>query len=352
MKHKILLFSMIIMLVTSLVIVGCPAPVPEVPEVPVVPVVPVVPTPEPIKFNMLIGAGIKTCSQMFVQATFMDQINERANGQLIITVLGGEEVMSREEQMTALSKGSLDLASATTSWYIGAMPEAAVFTLSRCAGLEERETGFYDYMVQRHKEALNAYYLGRQTIFGSSRGGYYTFLSVPIRTPYELAGMKIRVTTSDAAFAAALGASGVVLTHPDTFSALQTNLVNGLMTPFTSYASHGYAEVAPYMIDHGFYENNVVMLMSLDSWNRLPQNLQDLVSEVELELEAASAEASKACELLDLQAQKDKWGLTQIYFTPADAKWYLDQAYEAEWEEVGKNIDPATVAKLKEMLKS
>ena len=85
------------------------------------------------------------------------------------------------------------------------------------------------------------------------------------------------------------------------------------------------------MIDHSFYTSTNTTIINLDKWNSLPKNLQELLTRIIVETEPKMVEWLKEDEVVERQKMKDK-GVEFIKFSPADAKWYVDSAFEALWE--------------------
>ena len=280
-------------------------------------------------------------------------VNERANGELIINFLGGPEVIPAFDQSEAVRSGVVDIIYAITGYYESAVPEAATQALSRLSSpAEEREVGFYDLMVDFHKEKLNVYYLGRAN-FGAAGGGYfYTYLTKPSETPADLVGRQVRVSRTSAPVAAALGMTGVALPGSEVYTALEQGVIEGLITVTSSFYGRANHEIARYQIDHGYYQINDAILVNLDTWNSLPEHLQGIMSEAIIETEAGASAYTQVTEAEMFQDMIDNWGFTLIHYTPADAEWYVDTAYDAYWDVLAESIDATTLAQLREMLKS
>jgi TRAP-type C4-dicarboxylate transport system substrate-binding protein len=80
-------------------------------------------------------------------------------------------------------------------------------------------------------------------------GHYVLFSKTPISTPADLAGMKVRIAPSitDAAFAKALGTSGIPMGTSDSIPALQTGTVDAAWFPTLFGLGIGTHKVAPHV---------------------------------------------------------------------------------------------------------
>ena len=87
--------------------------------------------------------------------------------------------------------------------------------------------------------------------------------------------------------------------------------------------------------------------MNLDSWNQLPPHLQDLVMDVVIELEPEQRDRDAAKDEEYFQKFLDA-GVQPIEFSPADAKWFLDTAYNSMWNRI-LEVHSVEGSRLKEM---
>ena len=78
-------------------------------------------------------------SKDFIELT--KRINKQTEGELVIKVLGGPDVMPPPEQAEALRRGVIDCLMCPTEYYKHLLPEATVFHLGMLTAAEERESG-------------------------------------------------------------------------------------------------------------------------------------------------------------------------------------------------------------------
>ncbi len=250
-------------------------------------------------------------------------------------------------QGEAIQKGVVDLGFAYTAAWSKLVPVAGVLSMSRMSPAEERANGFYDFMRTEHAKA-GLFWLGRAG-FDSSIPNFEMHLVKRVDRPQELAGRLISHTSPlYLNFFDKLGVVPVKIPYAEAYVAMQTGVAEGIAGPITTQAAYRFFEVAKYMIDHSFYSGTNCFIMNLDLWNSLPKHQQDVIEQAALAVDkegviAYQAERQKARQIL-----KDG-GVEFIKFTPEDAKWYLDTAYAAGWEQQMK-VNPVDAAKAKELL--
>jgi len=173
------------------------------------------------------------------------------------------------------------------------------------------------------------YYLGR-----ANAGWFHLFTNVPIETPYDMAGLKMRVSGTYEAFAKALGASVVTVPYGEVYTALERGTVDGFGWKVVGPADAGWPEVCKYIIEPKIYWDNTEFIVNLDKWNSLPKHLQDLLtnSAIANEKEFYDIIVNETCPNETQRIAGHGDGVDK--FSPADTEWYVNLAYSAAWEEV------------------
>ncbi|GAI49592.1 unnamed protein product, partial [marine sediment metagenome] len=133
---------------------------------------------------------------------FADQVNERAKGELTIDYLGGPEVVPTFDQPEAVRSGVIDINFSCGNYYTGIVPEGDASIIAPCEPWVDRETGFYDFMVEVFDEA-GIRYLGNHG--GGFSTPYYLYTNVRIETPWDLVGQKFRTVPMYIPLLTALG---------------------------------------------------------------------------------------------------------------------------------------------------
>jgi len=261
----------------------------------------------------------------------MDKVNERSNGDLVIEYLGGEEVVPVADQALSVKKGVVDMSMIFSSGYEGLLPGiTVVMGVSDLTPWEEREVGATEYLQKLHAE-VGLYYLGRGYTQTEPGEFYWTWSTKEIKTPADFKGMRIGgISPSYNDFFAELGAAVKVLPIPDVYTSLERGVIDGFWIAFTDVIDMGFADVLPYMVDHGYGADNNAFIINLDTWNSLPKNLQDLMTTCMKEVEIERAEQAKGL-WTDYYDKMAETGMEFIKFSPEDAKYYINLAADSIW---------------------
>jgi TRAP-type C4-dicarboxylate transport system substrate-binding protein len=274
---------------------------------------------------------------------WIKKVQEKANGELAIKYLGGPEVVPSFEQYEACIKGIVDIYIGPSDYAVPIMPESLAPVAVNLSPMELRKTGFYALLgdiFQKH----GLYFLGNV----KSPAGYQLHTNVMVKTPRDLSGLKMRMSPVYKPFAAALGIKYVSLPTGEVYTALERGLVDGFAWTVSSRVLEAnWAEVCKYYIDHRFGDSDLVMLVSLSTWKKIPKHLQDLMLETMIQLEKEWNPIWADQEEKTLEMYK-KAGMKPIRFSPADAAQYVKLYYDSTWEQIIKK-SPEYGPKLKKL---
>lgn len=288
----------------------------------------------------------KTASEYKAFTIFTDLVEQRVAkrypGELKIQYVGGPEAVKTMDQVQACQRGMVDMVFTTNAYYVSVLPEVDALKLSVFTPAEERAKGAWTYINQLH-EKIGLYYVARLGL-GIQ---FHLYLEKPIKTA-DLRGFNIRVSPMYLQVIKGLGGNPVGIPPTEVYSALERNVVDGYCWPSVGIRDWGWDKQTKYVVDPGFYQVPNPLLMNLNTWNKLPKKLQNLLTE------AASEAEKKVVALFDDLARQErpilvKEGIQVITLSPAESEKFLKVAYEEGWKDIlGKSRE--TGAKLKELL--
>lgn len=146
-----------------------------------------------------------------------------------------------------------------------------------------------------------------------------------IHTPADLAGMKIRVSESDLMLSMMqyLGGVGVGLPFNDTYSSIQTGVVDGAENNMTSYIEMSFWEVAPYWTYdmHSFMPD--MILASKQTMDKLSPEDQKIILDCAKEAETWHRDAWEESEAKNAKIAEEN-GCTLTVLTEEEMKAFQD----------------------------
>jgi TRAP-type C4-dicarboxylate transport system substrate-binding protein len=272
------------------------------------------------------------------------EANQKYPGQLVIDYKGAGEVIPPLQQVEALRSGMVDMILTAASYYTSIMPEMDVMSLTQLKPWEERSAGVNDYLEKLHNTKANAHYLARL----GTGDLFHIFLSKPIQKIDDFKGLKIRVSPTHIPFLKALGAEPVVTPPAEIYTAMERAVVVGYVQPLASIRTMGLLPVTKYLLRPGFYQPIVLVLVNLDFWKKMPDNLKNLLTENMKKAEYMAMENIDKKIKVELEEFK-KAGVNIIQLPPSDAQKFSKMADDALMDVVLKK-SPEEGKKLKELI--
>lgn len=284
-----------------------------------------------------------------VREYFVNRVNERAKGELFIKWRGGPETFTPGDIGPAVQKGVADIGMVFVGAYEPIVAGVGGAMLTQLTLDEERRPGgAYDYLLGMHKKA-GLYYLGRG--FHTGTGFFYCWLREKrVEKPEDFVGLSIGGTTAARPAVLAWGATYTPIALAESYSAMERGVVDAITAqPPSSWKEFSNYEVSKYVIDHGYYACTVAVFMNLKSYNRLPKHLQNLLTETYIEAEKDIMRRAAKIQDDAKRFMVDKGLIEPIKFSPANAKWYLEAAYNGAWDYQQKRF-PKVTPRLRELL--
>jgi TRAP-type C4-dicarboxylate transport system substrate-binding protein len=271
---------------------------------------------------------------------WVHEVNSKLNGKVRINYVGGPEVITRFQQTEAMRTGVIDIIFTPSGDYQDQVPASPAFVLSKLSPTEERQSGFYDFMVEEHAKKLNTQYLGRVQI-----SPFYLWTKKEPKTLADLKGLKMRSGLLYDRLMREFGMVPVTINAPEVYTALGSGIVDGFGWPVTGPLKRGWLDTTKYVIDLPFYPaSNVVALMNLDKWKALPKETQDALTKQTADFEPTMVKHFNDEQDNEWKAIGSK--VTKVKFSDAENKLYLDAAYNVEWKAL-QDRAPDVVAKLR-----
>ncbi len=294
-----------------------------------------------------ITAWPKTASDNIPYQIFSEiaeqMVAKKYPGELKIQYIGGPEAVKTSDQVQALQRGMVDICYTTNAYYVSLLPEVDAMKLSPFSPAEERAQGVTLYWNDLHEKRLKIYYLGR---LGHDQK-FYLYLTKPIKSA-DLKGLNIRVSPMYLQLIKGLGGNPIVIPPTEVYSALERNVVDGYCWVTVGIRDWGWQKVTKYIVDVPFYRGPNPLLVNLNTWNKLPKKLQDLLTEAAIE-----AEKKAVARFEELTKEERpllvKEGIQVIELPPAEKEKFLKVAYDEGWQDVIEKC-PKTGPELKKLL--
>jgi len=277
---------------------------------------------------------------------FKDVVEKETNGRLEIQIVGGAEVFPPTETAEAVKNGAVDGAYTSAAYYSGMIPEGHALSVTTMTNKEKVASGATDLLREIHAKH-NLYFLMTQ-----DETQYQPFafvLTKPIEKLEDMKGKRLRAAPGlYGEVIKAVGATPVTMPMSDLFSALEQGLVDGYCTVAISGGKEGYFKYAQNMVRPGWYRGASGIIINLDSWNKLPKDLQEQLNDITEKINDEWLEFEKAELDKNLQFLKEAGGQENV-LSSAEADKLTNLVNDIGWKYV-KEHSPEYGDKLEKVL--
>jgi len=273
--------------------------------------------------------------------TWIENVNAEGKDLLQLNFIGGPKAIPTFEVGKAVSTGVVDIAMSTGAFYTNVFPESDALKMTQMPVAEQRRNGAFDFIQKVWAEKGNMIYLARVVEYQP----FHLYLNKPIDKP-DLKGLKIRITPVYRDFFSALGATVMQTAPGEVYTALERGVVDGYGWPIGGIFDNNWQERTKFRVDPGFYDAEVSLIMNRDAWNKLGARQRDFLL-IQTRLLENRNDYWKIYAQQETERQA-KAGIKVIKLEGAQAKAYVDKAYETGWAGIIK-VSPQYGPKMREL---
>ena len=206
-------------------------------------------------------------------------LSKETGGRLGVKVFSGGQLGSETDTLEITSFGGLDLnrvnLAPLNSMEPATIPFALPFVFDSVAHMRRVvDSPLGDEVLG----SLQPHGLVGLCFFDSGARHFYN-IRRPIRTPADMAGLKLRVPASDlyVAMVNALGANAVPIPYGEVYQALSQGVIDGAENNWPSFVSARHYEVAPFYSLTAHLLTPEVLVMAKSTWDELSPEDRALV---------------------------------------------------------------------------
>jgi tripartite ATP-independent transporter DctP family solute receptor len=234
------------------------------------------------KYKWKLGFNTVAGSIRDVAAKEFKRIVEgKSNGQISVDIFPGEALGTEQEMIEAVKVGALEMqlcgGTALQNLVKEVTPPTLPFMVKDYAEAHALLDGPYgDYVKQKaaahNLQILSFLDLGFAQITNNKR---------PIRTPDDIAGIKLRSPNEPTSIATfkALGAAVSTMPFSEVYLALSQGVVDGQFNPLDAIHDTKFHEVQKYLAITNHFYYYIHFMMNKKTWDGLPADLKQVVQE-------------------------------------------------------------------------
>ncbi|GAB3794090.1 C4-dicarboxylate TRAP transporter substrate-binding protein [Virgibacillus kimchii] len=231
---------------------------------------------------------LKTSSQAPPSSPFsegfdalLDEVEERSDGKIEFERYYSESLAKADNKLNALSTGVADVAVFVPTYSPGKTPLAtissnpAVWEDSWVGAKAINELYRNTPEMQEELEKENVKWIGQYAL-----PSYYVISTTDVSSYDDLEGLRLIATGQMSILAEELGATSVGMPITDAYDAMQRGTIDGAIYGYTSSVTYGLEEAAESVWELPVGSTGGLIGMNMDSWNELPEDIQELFQEV------------------------------------------------------------------------
>ncbi len=227
-----------------------------------------------------LGHGLDTTHPVHLaMQRLADRAYEYSEGELRIDVYPAQQLGTERELLELLQIGSVDITKVSSSVIEGFDPVYKVFSLPFLFLDEEHRSAVWDGEIGRDLlDAGERIRLIGITYYDAGTRSFYT-KETPIEHPDDLNGLKIRVQESPVSIQMVnlLGGNATPISWGEIYTSLQQGIVDGAENNPPSFHLSRHYEVARYYSLNEHTAVPDILFISLETWNRLTEEQQQII---------------------------------------------------------------------------
>ena len=211
---------------------------------------------------------------------FCQEINQRSNGRVEITHYPGGTLTPAPQVYDGVVEGISDIGMSVLAYTMGRFPATELVDMPHGYPNGWVATNvandFYKEFKPEEFDDVHVLY------FHAHGPGVVFTTDKPVRKMEDLQGLVLRSTGVGAKIIEALGAEGYGASQGEAYELMSKGTIDGSLTPREVLKGWNQAEVVKYVTacyDIG-YTANMFVVMNKDKWNSLPEDIQDIFTEV------------------------------------------------------------------------
>lgn len=270
-----------------------------------------------------------------------NEIAKRTNGRVKFEYYFGASLVGAYQQLNAVKNNVVQVSPYYSGYHpdVAPIPLMALFPLMNVGSLESGLKAADEFFrnnseVQKEFKKNNVKYMN--PLFTANA---YMWSKVPINSVKDFKGLSVRAFGPWLTFFTALGSSIVSVPVPEIYNSLERGVVKSTLLYLTLGVGMNLCEVTHYVNVTNLGHNcGMPLVMNLDTWDRLPQNVKRVIEQVNKESVSKFYTINQDDYNREMNVVKEK-GMKISTFSKADIAEMKKIAKEKVWEPYARKLD-------------
>ncbi len=243
------------------------------------------------------------------------EVEKRTNGKVEVQTFPGSTLLNPQNMIDGVKQGIADIGNPSLSYFPGVFPLLSILEMP--VGFTNAEVAslvLWDLYEKYQPASLKDVKV--LAMFTSAPSNIMS--KVPVRSLAELKGLEIRGSGGASKVLEMLGARAVSMPMSETPEALQKGVVKGLFPSLEVLKDFNFAESCRYEIITNTQTYPFAVIMNLDSWNKLPADVQKVMDDLRREQSQWTGNYMDAHVQESLAWAKEKYNIEIIEWSPEE----------------------------------
>jgi TRAP-type transport system periplasmic protein len=289
MKNRILFLVLALVIVASLILVGCGTKTTTPSQTSAAPP-PTSSSAAPTSTAPAVTYKLKYADQNADTAwegsqaavPWLKQITAATNGAVQFETYFSQSLFKGTDSWTSVKNGVGDMAWMFHGYWANQTPLADVISLPFMPFKSAKQASGIFWQLYQKYPTMQAGFADNHVLLTFASQPYFLITSKKqVKTMDDIKGLNIRVTSGPPIdMMKILGATPVTKGMPDTYLALQKGEIDGMLVPWEAMLSFKQYEVVKYYTYAPFVTVYFTQAMNKTKWDSLPKNIQDQINSV------------------------------------------------------------------------
>ena len=217
--------------------------------------------------------------QCITAQQWADEVNKRSDGSIEITIYPAGTLSSAQQCYEGVVSGISDIGMSCFAYTRGRFPllEGLDLPLGYPSGMAATMAA-----TKAAREFAPDELSDVKLLYIHAHGPGILASKKPVRNLEDIKSMKIRATGLSSKIVTALGATPIAMSQPETYEALQKNVVEATFCPAETLKGWKQGEVINYVTDTSVigYTTSMFVVMNKASWDKLSENQKEIITQV------------------------------------------------------------------------
>ena len=236
----------------------------------------------------------KTTPNAVYMQSWIDKVYEATDGRVKITLYDNSTLSAATDIGVKVAEAAVDIGWLYTSYYAGQFPLSDVINLPfQGFGDPIVSTNTLWDLYDEYEEIQEEWGDYKVLMLYGNPGMMFASADAPITSVADLAGRSMRCPAGAITeLLTTWGANPIPMPPPEVYESIEKGVISGYIFEPSGITNFSLEEVTKYYTDLPMYDGPFALIMNMDQWNSLPEDLQKIIDDLsgkEASLGAAQA---------------------------------------------------------------